>query len=81
MAYTDSSALTQIAIQLFAGNDYIEIPSNDNQKAKQVVLWGSDPWALLEACRPGIMPPGDRITGVGIGARVLCNIVNQVGAR
>ena len=64
----------QIAVQLFASGEHIDMPGG-----RQQLLWGSDPWALLEACRPGMMPPGDRIAGVGIGARVLCNLVAQVG--
>ncbi|GAX80160.1 hypothetical protein CEUSTIGMA_g7598.t1 [Chlamydomonas eustigma] len=62
----------KIAIQIFAGNESLVLPGG-----QQLQLWSSDPWKLLEACRPGMMPAGDRIQGVGLGSRVLCNLVQQ----
>ncbi|KAG1666053.1 hypothetical protein FOA52_006927 [Chlamydomonas sp. UWO 241] len=64
-----------IAVQLLAGADYMPMPGG----RPPVSLWSSDPWALVEAVRPGMMPQDvDRIEGVGIGGRALCALVQQV---
>jgi hypothetical protein len=45
-----SSCLCQVAVQFFTYEDYIQLPDGLQQN-----LWCSDPWVLLDTCRPGMV--------------------------
>ncbi|GAX74160.1 hypothetical protein CEUSTIGMA_g1609.t1 [Chlamydomonas eustigma] len=63
----------KIAVQLLISGQAMQLPDGGNQD-----LWRTDPWKLLGSCRRGLVPMGDRIEGVSLGARVMCNLVQQV---
>eukprot|EP00195_Chlamydomonas_chlamydogama_P017045 CAMPEP_0202895096 /NCGR_PEP_ID=MMETSP1392-20130828/4369_1 /ASSEMBLY_ACC=CAM_ASM_000868 /TAXON_ID=225041 /ORGANISM="Chlamydomonas chlamydogama, Strain SAG 11-48b" /LENGTH=1752 /DNA_ID=CAMNT_0049580001 /DNA_START=21 /DNA_END=5279 /DNA_ORIENTATION=- len=65
----------QIAFQIHAAGE--TIPMGNGQPAKD--LWTSDPWKLMAALRPGIVPRDtERLEGATLGLRVLCALVSAV---
>lgn len=40
-----------LAVQLLAGADYMPLPGGE-----RIPLWNADPWMLVEALRPGMIP-------------------------
>ncbi|KAL6753838.1 hypothetical protein V8C86DRAFT_421959 [Haematococcus lacustris] len=78
-----------LAIQVMAAEDYLLVPaakslalgtplsqggSSSRTGGLQQDLWTADPWELVDSCRPGIMPPTDRIEGLSLGGRILSQL-------
>eukprot|EP00798_Chlamydomonas_sp_ICE-L_P015971 gene15971-22102_t len=59
-----------VALQFFAADDYFTMANG-----KAVDVWNADPWQLVDTCRPGIMPTTDRVEGVPMGPRCICNAI------
>ncbi|KAL6752576.1 hypothetical protein V8C86DRAFT_2751570 [Haematococcus lacustris] len=82
-----------LAIQVMAAEDYLSVPaakslalgtplsqgsSSSRTGGLQQDLWTADPWELVDSCRPGIMPPTDRIEGLSLGGRILSQLALAV---
>jgi len=68
-------AAGQIAVMVMTGDDVLRLPDGSSCS-----IWCSDPWDLLDTCRPGLVPRTSRIEGVTYGGRVLCQLVAAVRA-